>query len=276
MIIINLIGGLGNQMFQYAASKALALQQNKKLVINTKAFHNYKLHQYGLYHFNISESYFTFFDQILIQFAKLFSRVTYYNETEFQFNPNLSNLSNLTNNHLILNGYFQSENYFSNFRDEILKSFTLKTEVKEKTKQLLGEINLQNSVSLHIRRGDYLNLEVHNTDKSTYYEKAIQYIAEEINQPVFYIFSDDMPWVKENFKLNYKTIYVDFNDANSNYEDLKLMSSCKHNIIANSSFSWWSAWLNTNPDKIVIAPKNWFATDQYNAQDVIPETWIQF
>ena len=100
-------------------------------------------------------------------------------------------------------------------------------------------------------------------------------IESKINKPVYFIFSDDMPWVKQNFKTKFETIYVDFNDASTNYEDLKLMTSCKHNIIANSSFSWWGAWLNKNPNKMVIAPTKWFNDETRDYKDVIPKNWIK-
>jgi hypothetical protein len=128
---------------------------------------------------------------------------------------------------------------------------------------------------LHIRRGDYLTNIVHNTNKEDYYKNAIKLIEEKVKNPVFYIFSDEIEWVKQNFDIKYPTVYVDFNDALTNFEDIKLMSSCKHNIIANSSFSWWSAWLNENSNKIVIAPKQWFTDVSRNTKDIIPKSWIK-
>jgi hypothetical protein len=268
MIIINLIGGLGNQMFQYAAAKALALQRKETLKLNTTAFETYTLHQYGLHHFAIADSKVNFLDKIK---SKLF-KTKQYTETNFEYNPNVQQLKA---QNIILNGYFQSEKYFGIYRKELLELFEIKTELKQQTKDLLKQISNQNAVALHIRRGDYLQNTIHNTDKTDYYKKAIHYISEKVKNPIFYIFSDDMGWVKDHFKINFETHYVDFNDANTNFEDLKLMSSCQHNIIANSSFSWWSAWLNVNPDKIVIAPKKWFATGHYNSKDVLPQEWVK-
>ncbi len=129
-------------------------------------------------------------------------------------------------------------------------------------------------MSIHIRRGDFLNNERHNTDKNSYYKEAIELIENKVENPVFFVFSDDMDWVKTNLNAKHETNFIDFNDALTNFEDMKLMSACKHNIIANSSFSWWAAWLNRNENKIVIAPKKWL-NDDSNTNDIIPETWIK-
>lgn len=272
MIVINLIGGLGNQMFQYAAAKAMALETGKKLKINTTHFKKYTLHDYGLDCFSIKDSPFSFYDKIVGRLKKYFLTVVYYSETEFQFN---SSLFHIKANSIYLNGYFQSEKYFLKYRPQLLEAFQIIKPLKSITTATLEEMKNQNSVSLHIRRGDYLLHEVHNTDKSEYYHEAVKLILSKIDNPIFYLFSDDMDWVKTNFKINGVMVYIDFNNAETNYEDMKLMSACKHNIIANSSFSWWSAWLNENPEKIVIAPKKWFNTDEHNFQDVIPESWIK-
>lgn len=148
--------------------------------------------------------------------------------------------------------------------------------------QILKEIKTNNqSVSLHIRRGNYVNVEsvnkVHGTTKLNYYYEAIKAIAKICEQPVFYIFSDDINWAKENLKLSYKHVYIDHNSAKKDYEDLRLMSACKHNILANSTFSWWGAWLNVNKEKIIIAPREWFADPEKNkeSESIIPKTWVR-
>ncbi|MGB6269589.1 MAG: alpha-1,2-fucosyltransferase, partial [Olleya sp.] len=156
----------------------------------------------------------------------------------------------------------------------ILRDFKIVSPLKKQTQKLLTEMTQTNAVSIHIRRGDFLKHDVHNTSKEDYYKEALSVIESKIEQPTYYLFSDDMDWVKANFKTKHKTVYVDFNDATTAFEDIKLMSNCKHNIIANSSFSWWSAWLNTNPNKIIIAPKQWFNGDKYDYTDVVPKSWI--
>lgn len=272
MIVVKLIGGLGNQMFQYAAAKALALEKKQHLQININAFQSYKIQHYSLNHFNITASVYKKSNKFITKFKQYFYKTTYYTENEFQFNPLFFSLNG---DDIILDGFFQSEKYFLKYRTELLHEFQIVSNLKSVTKSNIQQMAQENSVSIHIRRGDYLQHEIHNTDKTAYYAQAIEHIKLTINNPVFYMFSDDMNWVKENFPIDGNVQYIDFNDDATNYEDMKLMSSCKHNIIANSSFSWWSAWLNTNPDKIVIAPKKWFNSEERNYSDVIPVAWIK-
>ena len=147
--------------------------------------------------------------------------------------------------------------------------------LKQQTIETVAYMKSVHAVSIHFRRGDYVGNAVHETDKTVYYKEAMELIESKVENPVYFLFSDDIPWVKENFTTSFETHYIDFNDASTNFEDLKLMSSCQHNIMANSSFSWWGAWLNSNPNKTVIAPKLWFNDEKVNTSDIIPENWIQ-
>ncbi|WP_044399014.1 alpha-1,2-fucosyltransferase [Lacinutrix sp. Hel_I_90] len=272
MIVIKLIGGLGNQMFQYATAKAIALHKNTTLKLDVSAFENYDLHDYSLDHFNITAKKYQQPPKWLKKIQNKLKPKTYYNEESFRYNSFLFDSNAKT---ILLNGYFQSEQYFLKYREEIIKDFSITSPLKPETKALLQKVHKTNAVSIHIRRGDFLKHDVHNTFKEEYYKKAMKTIESKIDNPTYYLFSDDMPWVKLNFKSNFKTVYVDFNDAQTAFEDLVLMSNCKHNIIANSSFSWWAAWLNTNPSKIVIAPEQWFNGNKYDYTDVVPETWVK-
>jgi len=284
MVAIELIGGLGNQMFQYATAKALALHRNENLSLDSRLFADYELHNYSLHHFNI--------DALTVKEEIIFEPVSFSTKMKAAFSQkkifhqyverNLSfdkKLFSLTAKNIYLKGYFQSEKYFSRFENEIRKDFEIISPLKKKTVEMLQLIDAHNSVSLHIRRGDYVtNAEanaVHGTCDLNYYHKAIKRIKEKVENPVFFIFSDDIDWAKQNLKTDSTTHFVDFNDASTNYEDLKLMSCCKYNIIANSSFSWWGAWLNNYKNKIVIAPSRWFKTDIHNSQDIIPESWLK-
>ena len=275
MIIIKLKGGLGNQMFQYAAAKALALKHQTTLKIDHSSFESYKLHDYGLHHFNIADSFYIKEPKWLIKIQEKLGLIKYYNEDDHGFRYNKA-LKSLPSKKLVLDGYFQCEDYFKDYRKEILNAFKITSPLKSITLEALKKIKSCNSVALHVRRGDYLLHDVHNTDKKEYYTKAMQYIESNVENPTYFMFSDDMAWVKANFSSKHKMVFVDFNDASANYEDIKLMSNCQHNIIANSSFSWWSAWLNTNPNKIVTAPENWFNGDMYDYTDVVPKNWIKF
>jgi hypothetical protein len=273
MIVVKIIGGLGNQLFQYATAKALAIKNNDSLRLDVSAFSTYKTHAYGLHHFNTSRK--TYKNKTSKFMRKLYyklKRYKNYYEPAFNYNPQLLETKYHT---LFLNGYFQSEQYFLDCRDVILKDLKVVSALKPETQALIKEVQACNSVSVHIRRGDYLLHELHNTSKEVYYNKALDYIISHVTSPVYYLFSDDMDWVKANFKTNSKTVYVDINDAASNYEDLSIMSHCKHNIIANSSFSWWGAWLNENPDKIVTAPEVWFNDDTMDYSDVVPKSWVK-
>lgn len=273
-VIIKIMGGLGNQMFQYAMVKALSLERNQDFELDLTFMKGYSLHKYGLNCFNIENKISNKPKWLLYVLIKLKILKTYDEyDNGMQYNSNIQKIKATI---LYLGGYFQSEKYFIKYENEIRNDFKITAPLKEITLQTARKMKEENAVSIHIRRGDYLLNKVHNTDKELFYKNAMKKIEELIGNPVYYVFSDDMNWVKENFSTNCETVYVDFNDAATNYEDLHLMASCKHNIIANSSFSWWGAWLNSNPNKVVIAPKEWFAGDNYDYQDVVPEQWLRF
>jgi hypothetical protein len=273
MIIIQLIGGLGNQMFQYAAAKALSLETKQKLRLNTNLFNTYKIQNYGLHNFEIKHGIYQKPNKFIQKFNSVFYKKVFYQEVDFTFTPDFCKLKG---NPIVLDGFFESEKYFVKYREQLLIDFTIKSPLKDITKKTAQKMAGENSVSIHIRRGDYLQHTIHNTNKTEYYKMAIETIKNKVENPVFYLFSDDMAWVKQFFILKGEKNYIDFNDNKTNYEDMKLMSSCKHNIIANSSFSWWSAWLNTNPKKIVIAPKKWLNMDEKRYEEIIPDAWIKF
>ena len=181
---------------------------------------------------------------------------------------------------LYLDGYWQSEKYFKGAVEAIRRELIVQKELEGKNLEIAGMIKeVAQPVSIHIRRGDYVSdkktNQVHGLCSLDYYESAINRLTETFSSPHFFVFSDDQNWVKENLKLNLPATYVDHNDAATNFEDLRLMSLCKHNIIANSSFSWWGAWLNADSEKVVIAPSKWFADNNMNSQDVCPEVWVR-
>lgn len=257
---IKIKGGLGNQMFQYSYGMRLMLIEKKDVIFDT-SFYNYNeidtYRPFLLSKFNIDSS--TKFKNIKENLLiKVFNKIK----------------SKVTDNY----GFYQSEKYFKEIEAVIRKEFKLKDPLgitsQEYTDKILGT---KNSVSIHIRRGDYaLDTKTnkhHGVCSLDYYQNAIKHINEKVESPTFFIFSDDIEWVKENLKIN-DAIYVS-NPEIKDYEELILMSTCKHNVIANSSFSWWGAWLNQNPDKIVIAPKQWTANKTADELDILPKTWIQ-
>lgn len=289
MIIVQLTGGLGNQLFQYAMGRMLALKHNTQLKLDISFFETYEWHEYSLAPFLL--------EAVVASKAEVHDMVKknnrycerlkqrifktqpiVINEKSLEFNSSYLQIRN--NRYLI--GYWQSEKYFINIESFLRKELMIKIEPSAINLQILKEIKTNNqSVSLHIRRGNYVNVEsvnkVHGTTKLNYYYEAIKTIAKICEQPVFYIFSDDINWAKENLKLSYKHVYIDHNSAKKDYEDLRLMNACKHNILANSTFSWWGAWLNVNKEKIIIAPREWFADPEKNkeSESIIPKTWVR-
>lgn len=284
MITTKLIGGLGNQMFQYAAGRRAAYVNNTSLKLDITGYDNQKditKREYMLHIFRIDEQFVTKeeiaeFKKPISLLARFFSRQIplYVKEKYFHFDPKVLSAPD----NAYLEGYWVSEKYFEDISDVIRKEFTFKSKPDRKNRELLKQISACNSISIHVRRGDYV------TDRDThkfhgvcgldYYKKAVSYIIGKVINPVFFIFSDDSGWCKDNLHLHYQTKYVTHNLSINHCEDMRLMSACKHNIIANSSFSWWGAWLNENPDKTVIAPRQWFRDMTINTTTFIPDSWM--
>jgi len=249
-------GGLGNYMFQIAAAQALAWD------IDTEAVFDFNLA--SQVHRNIRSYQDNIFGEI-----KDVSNPTFrsrYPEPNFGYNP----IPKVDSMYLI--GYFQSEKYFKHHRDKILELFALSNEVERALLVKYSQIfNLDvESCSIHVRRGDYLKLqEYHPVLNMQYYEAAMR----EVNADKYLIFSDDIEWCKENFVGD----QFEFIEDEEDYIDMHLMSLCYHNIIGNSSFSWWGAWLNKYDFKKVVAPKKWFgpAKGGILVRDIIPEEWIK-
>ncbi len=288
MIVVNIIGGLGNQLFQYAFGKALAIKNNCELKLDISSYNNYEWHDYSLSPFSINENFATetecnnFKGENLSIFQNIKNRVVksnynYFIEKDLQFNEEYKNITNPS----YVSGYWQTEKYFKEIEDIIRQEFKISIPPSPQNLKLIENIKNENAISLHVRRGDYANIkhinEVHGTSPISYYNNAIEYLVSKISNPIFYVFSDDIEWAKNNLKISNENIFVDFNNNKTNYEDLRLMSSCKHHIIANSTFSWWGAWLNPSSSKIVIAPKTWFNDVTLNNQteNLIPAEWIR-
>jgi hypothetical protein len=290
MIISRIVGGLGNQMFQYAAGRSLSIKHAVPYLLDINEFSYSNSHQ----GFEL-ERIFTIPAAIAkdeeirnitgwqsYRFAQKFLTLRHANVLrknsliiEAKFNYSSSILNSPSNCYLI--GYWQSEKYFSSIKETIRADFVFRSPMSDSNKRIAEVIGATNSVSMHVRRGDYISnnktFSVHGVCSVEYYERAIRYIADHVNNPVFFIFSDDFDWIRENLKVNYPYYYVDNNRGSASYNDMHLMSLCSHNIIANSTFSWWGAWLNLNNKKIVIAPKKWFAK-KIDISDLILSEWI--
>jgi hypothetical protein len=290
MIITQIIGGLGNQMFQYAAGRALSLKNDARLVLDIAGFENYELHQ-GFELQRVFSHPFEIASRADIRrvlgwqspasirrivsrrpFASLF-RKRFVVEPHFNYWPGINNLTN----DCYLSGYWQSEKYFSEVASQIRADFVFRLPMGNQNAELARQIIQVNAVSLHVRRGDYAinpkTAATHGLCSLDYYRESIRYVAERVVQPHFFIFSDDIAWVERNLKIDFPHTYVQHNRGAESYNDMRLMSLCRHHIIANSSFSWWGAWLTSSFEKIVIAPRKWFAS-QTDVQDLFPDGWV--
>lgn len=260
MIVIKLTGGLGNQMFQYAYGRSESIRKKQPLSYYFIHHRGDTNRQYELNVFNIKGKKIDGF------YSEIFLKV--------------GHILKLSYPHII-SGYWQSEKYFIKHENEIRKDFQFKKPLDKKNKKVLEQIKNTNSVSIHIRRGDYVSNkktnQFHGVCSLSYYKEAINYFKKRIENPKFFVFSDDPEWVKENLKKE-GAIYINWNKGEDSYKDIQLMSRCKHNIIANSSFSWWGAWLNDNLEKMVIAPKKWFNDKEAQIKaggEIVPKTWIK-
>lgn len=289
MIVAKLIGGLGNQLFQYAAARSLSLHKHTGLGLDISGFGetdaNTIARSYQLDSFNIDAPVITEQDRLKkTRFsypARIRNRILpyyrrrFYNEQFFHFDPLFFKASASTT----LVGYWQSEKYFKPFAGIIRNDLTFNKAISLKYKDLAANLQKKNSVSIHIRRGDYVNnpetRRMHGTCSITYYRNAVEEIRSRIGDPELFIFSDDINWVKNNFNLPYKMTVMEQPPDAIPAEDMYLMSLCSHNIIANSSFSWWAAWLNGNENKIVVAPTRWFDEFKADTKDIYPEGWIK-
>lgn len=277
MDYVAVAGGLGNQMFQYAYLLLLQeLRNNVSLFMPSKEWEHsggFELSRvFGLRH--TPSLWETLYHNNPI-FRKLFTLThkTYFGKN---FNVVTADL-NPDNKYRYFYGTWQSEKYFRN-PDKIKNSFRFNEGLLNgKTREIaktLGGVKV--TVSVHIRRGDYLSNAFAegfgNCCPPEYYRNAIGFMNDRFNNPIFIVFSDDMKWVKENLILE-NALYVEHNKGIDSWQDMYLMSLCKHNIIANSTFSWWGAWLNENMDKTVIAPRRWWSGIEHD--DVVPATWIR-
>lgn len=297
MIIVRLRGGLGNQLFQYAAGKALAEHHGTELALDLYTYLKHPYRKFELSKFNIDAREatrdevhrFTGSNPIVRYINKrenYFRSVNVFAQPHYHFYDDFLSLPG----DLYLSGYWQSEKYFLSNAPAISKQFTPKAPLDPRNISLQAAIQSGNSVAIHVRRGDYASLTNYSSFFGTlpvgYYKNAIDKLRNEISDPVFYFFSDDPEWCRQNFS-DIKAEFVDHNKGEDAYKDLLLMSFCKHNIIANSTFSWWGAWLNQRPDKKVIAPLQWFRTNYltkkepvypsrfYNTKDLIPPSWVR-
>ncbi|OMD98679.1 hypothetical protein BSK54_22010 [Paenibacillus odorifer] len=295
MIIVKMIGGLGNQMFQVAFAKMLAIEYGDEIYLDISVYNKYKIRSFSLSNLNIgssvkycedirlsrmnkfylksSQKSYHIYQAIVkkvfkkdkfgkILFIQLSKIGLYYNFDRYYYSSSLNNVSLKC-----IYGYFQSEKYFEKYKNQIIEELMVKTPPTEIEKTLLQEIISNNAVGVSMRLGDdYVNSSSLNVCNEEFYYKAMDEIYKGNNDVVFYIFSDSIERAKTQFNFKYPVRYIEgFKD----YESLRLLYSCKHFIISNSSFSWWGAFLASNSTKIVISPDRW-----YNDSKVKPDIYL--
>ena len=290
MIVVRLRGGLGNQMFQYATARRAALVNHWPLKLDTSAFEPGTRRAYGLQDFRILGTIATAAELAEItgpphgvgkrvhrirRRFKIGYRWTWIQESCLApVNPFVLAASAYS----YLDGYWQTEKYFADVGDTIRREFTIASWADRRAEAVAGEIAALESVSIHVRRGDYVSHlptnQAHGTCTLDYYHEAVRRMSARLSRPHFFVFSDDPEWVAANLRLDHPTTLVSGLLTGNQYDDLRLMSLCRHHIIANSSFSWWGAWLNPRPDKVVIAPRQWGNDPSWDDRDLLPESWI--
>lgn len=271
-IVVNLIGGVGNQMFQYALGYVVSKKTGFELLVDVSGYNEYKTRNFELNKFGIDVKIADIADIYNLNRKHLFKK-TLYKDKKKTFCPQVLKIKNSA----YLKGFWQSEKYFADYRYEILKLYEFRDKSFIVNNTLLSDIQNTNSVSINLRLGDYVtnkeNRRIHFVCKKDYYKNAINYIVEKIDNPKFFVFSDDIDGSKEYLPEDYE--YTFANTANWQ-EDMYFMSLAKHNIVANSSFSWWAAWLNQNPAKVTIAPSRWFTREaKINDKDFVPKNWVK-
>lgn len=293
MIIVRLRGGLGNQLFQFAAAYSLAHHKGVELKSDLYTYIKHPLRKYELGHFNIQLPEATrdevhrftgsnFLVRYLNKKNNYFNCPGVFAQPHYHFYEDFFSLPDP----IYLSGYWQSEKYFTNVANDIKKVVTPRVPMDERNKDIISSMS-SNSVAIHIRRTDYNPNSFFQPMGLDYYRRAFQAIQEKIDKPQYFVFSDDITWSRQQLTDLPNAIFVDHNKGDDSFKDLLLMSSCKHQIIANSTFSWWAAWLNDFKDKTVIAPQTWFHNTWvtkkepvypsrfYNTKDLVPSTWVR-
>ncbi len=287
IIVTRLTGGLGNQMFQFAAGYALSLRLGVPLELDVSSYAHdpLRVFELGIFDLRVKIASGATLARLLKKskgIAGLIKRVTptpvgtipIYREPHFEFDRRVLTLSVPH----ALSGYWQSERYFDDAREQVRAAFTALEPLEPENATLAAAITAEAvPVSLHVRRGDYVTSATANATHGTcsleYYRAAMQSIQSQFPNARFFAFSDDTEWTRENLGGNSAITYVAANPPTRGYRDMQLMSLCHHHIIANSSFSWWGAWLNRKADKRIIAPANWFAGATKITRDLLPAGW---
>ncbi len=289
MIIVRLHGGLGNQMFQYALGRKLSLFKNVGMLLDLSWFDMQTERQYQLNSFNIQSEIATKDDiekilqtrkQRIIKkiekktghkFLRRFSSI-YIEDNSSKFDKKVFYCPK----NILIKGYWQSEKYFYDIKDQLVQDFILRNGLSPNAQMISTQmLSDPNSVSVHIRRGDYVdNSFGHYLLPIDYYQRAINLLLEKHVIPSLFVFSDDIEWARKNFDFYPVTTFLDSSKYLGDAEELILMTHCHHHVNANSSFSWWGAWLQEKADSIITVPDQWF-TEKDFPQDRVPNRWYR-
>ncbi len=285
MIVFRSVGGLGNQMFQYATARRLADKTGSELAVDTSWHRQHTPdttpRSFQLFRLNVRCRGLNRIEAMLAQVYSdrrlsrlpLPRNMDFRQERSFQFDESILHCTDNT----YLSGYWQSDKYFRDIRDRLQHDFEPIDPPSERDRETIQLMAGCESVLVHVRRGDYVSLPAaaghHGTCSIEYYRAAFAVVAKSVAEPVLFVFSDDPAWVRENIRLPAQTVFVSHNSPSEAHQDLRMMSKCRHGIIANSSFSWWGAWLGMdNTQRVVVAPKQWFANGA-PTPDLLPQSW---
>lgn len=292
MIIVKFMGGLGNQMFQYAVGRSLSIQMKQSLLFDTTFYSTQTLRTFQLPHYLIGgrtlKPNTARMLHLLLNWRRMHPRrsaildriapklaLIYLIDIEKGFDARVFTACPS----IYLDGYWQSEKYFSEIAQTIRSELRLKTDPDPEIIELMREISQGESVCIHIRRGDYANNPLTNAYHGLlgldYYRNSVKYMYQHLDNPHFFVFSDDPAWATENLDIGVPTTIVNHTACLQDIEDFRLMTACRHFVIANSSFSWWAAWLCEYPKKLVVAPKLWFRDESRFTEDLLPIEWVR-
>jgi hypothetical protein len=286
-VVVPLIGGLGNQMFQYAAARSVTLRTGSALKLELSWFGTDPDRQYALEPFAIDATTmvsekqaapkYDLLSRIIrrLPIARRENGLPVFREASFRYDAGIEQVCAP----VFLDGYFQSEKYFFSYRDQIAADFKLRNAPLPATAAVLNQIAQSDAICVHIRRGDYVSNKAANAHHGTcsleYYAAGLARAVEGLTQPHCFVFSDDPVWARENFVPQIPVTFVDIHTTNQAHEDLRLMAACQSYVIANSSLSWWGAWLGSHGNKKVVAPAQWFQKRDIDTSDLVPSSWIR-
>ncbi len=295
-VIVSLYGGLGNQLFQFATALSLAKKNHARVFLDLSWFDKDHLsagetpraYALGVYDLGCnvliknnrrkaSHKQLTRYIDAVVRRVKKYINVgiPHFYEKSMKFHPNLIQ-SELP---IWLDGYWQSYKYFEDIKPALREMIAFSRNMNSTMQAIYKDILVKDAICIHVRRGDYVTnpsaAQFHGLCDLSYYYSGINLVIKNLINPHAFIFSDDPLWVRSNFKLQIPSTIVDINGPDEAHQDLWLMAACKHFIIANSSLSWWGAWLSDQSDKIVVAPNQWFLNGQMSTEDLIPDQWIR-